>query len=143
MLRNHNPKGLEILYNNYSSALYGIIHRIIKDDVIAEDVLQEIFIKIWNNINQYDKEKGRLFTWLIYICRNVTIDKLHSKEFINQTKNQDITKTSTSSYKMIVESFNLDTIGIKDLVLNFNPEYRTIINLLFLKAIHSQKLQKH
>ena len=93
LLANRNMKGMEILYDNYSSALYGVIFRIIQKDEIAEDVLQDTFLKIWNNFPQYDAAKGRLFTWMINIGRNQAIDKVRSKDFVNQSKNQPIDKT--------------------------------------------------
>ena len=79
MLLAREAKGIEILYDNYSAALYGVIHRIIQNDEIAEDVLQETFLKIWNNFGQYDSVKGRLFSWMINIARNGAIDKIRSK----------------------------------------------------------------
>ncbi|HNP49634.1 MAG TPA: sigma-70 family RNA polymerase sigma factor, partial [Bacteroidia bacterium] len=82
LLSNREEKGIEILYDNYSAALYGVIHRIVQQDEIAEDVLQETFLKIWNNFGQYDSAKGRLFSWMINIARNASIDKVRSKEFV-------------------------------------------------------------
>ena len=55
LLVNRDKRGIEILYDNYSSALYGVIHRIVQNDEIAEDVLQETFLKIWNNFTQFCK----------------------------------------------------------------------------------------
>lgn len=127
------PKALEILYDNYSSAMYGVILRITQNEAIAEDVLQETFIKIWKNFHQYDSTKGRLFTWMVNICRNLSIDKIRSKDFTNQNKNQPIEKIvfSMSSFE---PSFNPDTIGIKEIVKNLEPEYRVIIDLLFFEG---------
>src|SRR5258706_16371816 len=68
-----------ILYDNYSSTLYGIVLKIVGSAEVAEDVLQERFVKIWKNISFYDKTKGRLFTWLLNITRKTAIDKLRAK----------------------------------------------------------------
>ena len=132
-LTNRDTKGLEILYDNYSSAMYGVILRIIQNDEIAEDLLQEAFIKIWNNFMQYDAGKGRLFTWMINICRNLAIDKLRSKDFVNHNKNQSI-ENSVSGIVNIMSSYNPDTIGIKEIVRKLEPDYRTIIDLLFFEG---------
>jgi len=58
LLVNRDKRGIEILYDNYSSALYGVINRIVQNDEVAEDVLQEAFLKIWKNFPQYDSAKG-------------------------------------------------------------------------------------
>ncbi len=62
-------------YDRYSSALYGVIFRIVKAEDEAEDVLQEALVKIWHSFASYDATKGRLFTWVVNICRNLSIDK--------------------------------------------------------------------
>lgn len=125
-------RGIEILYDNYSAALYGVIQRIVGNDEIAEEVLQETFLKIWNNFGQYDSAKGRLFTWMVNICRNLSIDKVRSKEFVNQSKNQSIDNVvSLLDYK---SSYDPDLIGVRDIVKKLEPEYRLIIDLLFFQG---------
>ena len=134
LLVGRDTKALEILYDNYSAAMYGVIHRIIQNDKIAEDVLQEAFVKIWNNFLQYDSAKGRLFTWMVNICRNLSIDKVRSKDYSNQYKNQTIEKTVSFDSSLITASYNPDTIGIKEIVRKLDPEYRIIIDLLFFEG---------
>ena len=56
----------------------------------AEDVLQEVYIKVWNSFDMFDAAKGRLYTWLSNMARNLAIDKIRSKDFRNQSQNQDI-----------------------------------------------------
>ena len=127
-------KGIEILYDNYSSALYGVIFRIIQNDEIAEDVLQDTFLKIWNNFPQYDAAKGRLFTWMVNIARNQSIDKVRSKDFVNQSKNQPIDKTVSFVDMNKSTSYNPDTIGLKEMVKKLDVEYRQIIDLIFFEG---------
>ena len=74
-IRNKENVGAEALYEMYSSSLYGVIYRIIQHEEIAEDLLQDTFIRIWNSFSSYDSTKGRLFTWMVNIARNISIDK--------------------------------------------------------------------
>ncbi|MEZ4686753.1 MAG: sigma-70 family RNA polymerase sigma factor [Bacteroidia bacterium] len=67
-----------MLYDQYGAALYGVILKVVKSDSMAEDVLQESFVKIWNKIDQYDEKKGRFFTWILNIARNTAIDHWRS-----------------------------------------------------------------
>ena len=83
LLKERNVHSFNYLYDNYSAALYGVIVRIVifKDD--ADEVLQDVFVKIWNSSAQYDAAKGTLYTWMLNIARNSAIDKLKSKNFQN------------------------------------------------------------
>src|SRR4051812_22826303 len=131
MLSEKNTKGMEILYDNYSAALYGVIFRIVGKDEIAEDLLQETFLRIWNNFSKYDSTKGRLFTWMVNIARNIALDKVRSKDYLNQSKNQSLTDTVSFSELAYEAPYNPEIIGVKEMVRKLEPEYKEIIDLLF------------
>ena len=92
-LKDRDKIAIQALYDMYSGALLGVIFRIVQHSEVAEDLLQDTFIKIWHSADSYDSSKGRLFTWMINIARNLSIDKLRSKDFRNASKNQDIENT--------------------------------------------------
>ncbi len=48
---------------------------------MAQEVTNDVFVKIWNNSETYDESKGRFFTWVLNIARNAAIDVLRSKSF--------------------------------------------------------------
>ncbi len=131
MLKNRDEMGLRLLYDHYSSALYGVILRIVIDRETAEDVLQESFIKIWNNSESYDAEKGRLYTWLLNIARNTAIDKTRSKNFRNEGKVQSIEDFVYSVDKQHNTSTATDFIGLRKFVDALKPEQRELIDLLY------------
>ena len=79
LLKSRQQPAFGYLYDNYSAALYAVVLAIVPDKEIANDVLQEAFIKIWRQIDSYDAAKGRLFTWMIHIARNASIDMVRSK----------------------------------------------------------------
>lgn len=58
----------EELYSCYAGALYGVICRKVNDRRSAERILQSVFIKIWQNMGEYDDTRDRLFTWMLTIC---------------------------------------------------------------------------
>ena len=78
-LKAKDKKAFENLYDKYSGALFNIILRIVNNQVIAEDVLQESFVKIWKNIDKYDEDKSTIFTWMLNISRNTAIDATRKK----------------------------------------------------------------
>src|SRR5882724_2390235 len=75
-LKAHSHQAFATLYDNYSGAMLGVINTIVNNIDDAENLLQDSFVKVWKNINQYDSDKGRLFTWLITICRNTALNFL-------------------------------------------------------------------
>src|SRR6186713_2045787 len=78
------------LYDMYSKSLFSVIHVLIKNREESEDVLQEVFVKIWKNIDSYNESKGRFFTWVLNIARNAAIDKLRSKDHNKNLKNLSV-----------------------------------------------------
>lgn len=134
LLYKQDPKGVEILYDNYSSALYGVIMRIVQTEEIAEDVLQESFVKIWKNFSQYDSSKGKLFTWIVNVARNMAIDKVRSKDFMNSAKNQAIDNIVSFVDLNTNHSYNPDHIGVKELINKLSDDQKVIIDLLYFKG---------
>lgn len=70
----------ERLYAATSSKLFGIILRITRDRALAEDVLQETFVRIWRNASRYEAASGRPVTWMASIARNASIDAVRQRQ---------------------------------------------------------------
>lgn len=126
--------GAEALYSMYSSSLMGVISRIIIDTEIAEDVLQETLVKIWNSISQYSTTKGRLFTWMVHIARNMAIDKVRSKDYRNHAKNQDLDNLVNTYVTQRNVTNKPEHLGIKELVTKLKPDQYKIVDLIYFKG---------
>lgn len=130
------------LYDQYSGAIMGVIFRLLNDQQLAEDVLQEAFVKFWNNIQQYDAGKGRLFTWMINIARNLAIDTLRSKGF---KKQQQISKDENSVvnyHDPHQHSEKFDKIGLQKQVSQLKPEYKTLIDLAYYYGYTQEEISQ-
>jgi RNA polymerase sigma factor (sigma-70 family) len=133
-LRNRENIAAEALYDMYSASLFGVISRIVVDTATAEDVLQDTFVKIWNSFSSYSAEKGRLFTWMVNIARNLSIDKIRSKDFKNQNKNQELENNVTFIDEQRNTVYKPELLGIKDLVETLKPEQKSILDLVYFKG---------
>ena len=133
-LRNREKIAVEALYDMYSSSLYGVISRIVIDTATAEDVLQDTFVKIWNSFSSYSADKGRLFTWMVNIARNLAIDKIRSRDFKNQGKNQELENNVTFIDEQRNTVYKPELLGIKDLVETLKPEQKSILDLVYFKG---------
>jgi RNA polymerase sigma-70 factor (ECF subfamily) len=133
-LQQQKKIGADALYEMYSASLMGIVSRVIPDKEIAEDVLQEALIKIWNSIQQYDPTKGRLFTWMVNVSRNLAIDKVRSKDYRNHSKNQDLENHVNLIDEQRSSVYKPELLGIKDLLLKLRPEQQVIVDMIYFKG---------
>ncbi|MBD3748238.1 MAG: sigma-70 family RNA polymerase sigma factor [Sphingobacteriales bacterium] len=126
--------GADALYEMYSGSLMGIVSRVISDTEIAQDVLQEALVKIWNSIQQYDASKGRLFTWMVNVTRNLAIDKVRSKDFRNHSKNQDLENHVNTIDELRNSVYKPELLGVKDLLEKLKPEQKIIVDMIYFKG---------
>ncbi len=134
MIKNRNQQAFAYLYDNYSKAIFGVIHNIVANTEEAEDVLQNTFVKIWNNFDSYDTTKGRLYTWMLNIARNMAIDCTRSKYEKNKHKIQNSTDDVYVLNNVYADVNTTDTIGLKAVVNNLKEDYKTIIQLAYYKG---------
>lgn len=137
-LKSGDSKALTELYDRYSAALYGIISRIVIYDEIAQDILQETFVKAWKNISQYDASKGRLFTWLANIARHSSIDYQRSKHHRQESCGEKL-EDNLSNLEPVHQP-NPDLIGLATLVGLLDCKYSLLIELIYFRGFSHQEV---
>jgi len=142
LLLKQNDQAFSYLYDNYSPALFGIINQIIADKDIAADVLQDVFINIWKKISSYDDRKGRLFTWMLNIARNAAIDKIRSRPYQDNLKNQPLTENVNSVTANIVVNTQMNDVGLKRQVNKLKEDYRVLIDLSYFQGFTHEEISK-
>lgn len=143
LLKIRDAAGLEYLYDHYSKALYNIIFQVVQNEEYTEDVLQEVYIKVWNSFDMFDAAKGRLYTWLSNMARNLAIDKIRSKDFRNHSQNQDIENSVNAIDVRLNNKLNPENIGVKDLVQKLRPEYKELIELIYFNGYTHAEVAEH
>lgn len=83
------------IYSRFSQVTYNLALRILKDKEDAEEVVQEIFLQIWNKAYSYDPGRGAVSTWVVNIARSRSIDKLRTVGYRN--KNVEINEEKVNS----------------------------------------------
>lgn len=73
-LQNRDPQALAELYDRYGRMVYSLIVRMVEDRAIAEDLVQETFLRVWNRVAGFDSEQGAVGPWLMAVARNRAID---------------------------------------------------------------------
>ncbi len=136
-----SQEGFRILYDNFSAVLYGVIERIVVDEEQAEDVLQEAFVKIWKNFAAYSPEKGRLFTWMMNISRNLAIDHIQNKQ-VKVSKNIQSLELFVGTEKGSVRMEQLEFIGIETALNNLKPEQLRMIQLSYFQGYTQEEISE-
>ena len=142
LLKQQSRDAFNYLYKNYSAVLYGVILKVISDQETSNDVLQEVFVKIWTNIGQYNAQKGRIYTWMINIARNAAIDKLRSKGEIMKGKIHSDGAIVDNLQEGFLTEQATDTIGLRKMVANLKPEHEVIVSLAYFKGFTLDEISK-
>lgn len=106
----------EQLYKLTSSQLFGVLRRILKTDALAEEALQDTYVKIWNNAERYQSAKSAPRTWLVSIARNQAIDVLRKRR-------------SREDVELNLDSANIDTMPDREQPLDQQLESSQLLSL--------------
>jgi len=105
-VRRQEPEALSHLYDRYSGVLKALIMRIIHNETESEDLLQEIFMEIWNHSQNYSQDRGKALGWMVTLTRRRSIDRLRKR----------------MSYARVEERFQLETEKQPDAWINNSVE---------------------
>lgn len=129
--KNNDAKAQMQLYDLYCDAMYTVALRYVKDSFIAEDVMQEAFIKAFKNIDSY-KEGVAFGAWLKRIVINQSIDYLKKKKLELVSINEEITTVADD------DDWNVaSTISYQDIVnciQQLKEKYRVVLTLFLLEG---------
>jgi RNA polymerase sigma-70 factor, ECF subfamily len=134
LIKTKNERGFNILYDKYCSALYGILIKFVRRTDVADELLQDVFVKIWKHIDTFDPARGTLFTWMLNIARNQGIDYLRSSRHQQQLLNVDNELFSLVADYADTNAFNSSVLEFKDLqnkAMQLDRKYVEVIDMIF------------
>lgn len=126
------------LYDRYSGLLVGLSRRILGSQEEAEDVLQEVFVQVWNQAKRYDRSRSSVSTWLVLITRSRSIDRLRTKQVVARTAQsayEEDPKLDTSPEGMGNVLDRERRLRLRDELSKLPDEQRQIIELSFFKGM--------
>ena len=136
LLQERNEKAISLLYDNYADTLYGVAFKVVKNEDLAQDVVQESIEKIWRKSDSYDPTKAKLFTWLFRITRNTAIDKLRS---IGTKSDKEIQIDVSDVYNLGEQSIRPEFIDVKENLDKIESKYRIVLEALFFEGMTQQE----
>ncbi|WP_426060895.1 RNA polymerase sigma factor [Hymenobacter sp. B1770] len=125
-----DERALGILHARYAASLLAVIRRLVRDEALAEDLLQEGLCKVWTGLASYDASRGRLFTWMARVCSNHAIDALRSQHHRFQKRTTPL-ETSVAQHAADPGSFNPEHLGVRTLLEDLKPQQREVMDLVY------------
>jgi len=136
LLQKGDKNALNLLYQNYSDSLYGVILKVTNNEELAQDALQETFVKVWKNSKKYDSKKAKLFTWLYRIAKNTAIDKLRS---FNNRFEKEVQIDKSNVYILPTSNLNQDVLDLREHVSRLEDKYQIVLKALFFEGMTQQE----
>lgn len=132
-LRRNDKSAFDALYRNYHLAVYRNIFRVTKNADIAEDILQEVYVRLWEKRKQFDPKQS-ISNWLFVISFNLSIDYCR-KKLREQTMHRELLlsdtpdKNPSDALRIVEDQYNLLEQAIKQLP----PQRRKVVKLCKLE----------
>jgi len=141
-LQGRDPQALAELYDRYGRTAYSVVLRIVRDKTIAEDLVQETFLRIWNRVHSIDPEKGAIGPWLLAIARNRAIDYLRS----SAGRERNSIELDEADHAPLYREMEADILfsdqarRVKAAMDKLAPNYRTVMELAYFEGLSQSEM---
>jgi len=130
----------EQLYSRYANILYATAMKFLKEDADAQDVVQDVFIQIWDKAKLYDPAKGKPLTWALTMTRNRSIDRIRAIQRRTRLRDDFEKETVVDESAGLREALSgVDASErsqiLRDAVGRLSPEQRKVIELAFFGGL--------
>lgn len=142
-LKNRDPEAMADLYDRYGRITYSLIYRIVRNAAMAEDLVQETFLRIWNRVHAFDEQKGALSPWVLTVARNRAIDYLRSVDGRRRESVFELEKMEESTLFSNLENdiMNMDRAQIlREAFLKLSENQRTVIELAYYEGLSQSEM---
>jgi RNA polymerase sigma-70 factor (ECF subfamily) len=140
---------METLYEHYGHNLYGLAYRMIADHQVAEDLVQEAFIAVWQRAGSYSPQRGTVRDWLFSILHHRTIDYIRStrhRPILDGAMWEEIEQDEQAALPDVWEKAwqNLEAERVRIALLKLLPEQRMVIELAYFQGwTHTEIAKTH
>ncbi|MEM1204093.1 MAG: sigma-70 family RNA polymerase sigma factor [Acidobacteriota bacterium] len=131
------------LYDRYAGLLLALSRRVLNDVSEAEEILQEVFLQVWNQAGRYDRSRSSVSTWLVLITRSRSIDRLRSrqvKERTVETLKQEKPRSHTSPEGASSVLLDQRRKRLKEELSALPPEQRQVLELAFFAGMTQSEI---
>ncbi len=144
-IANQEVAAFSELYELHSPKLFGLAIKILKDQTLAKDVLQEVFLTIWKKANQFDRQRGNPLGWMMILCRNRCIDALRRTEKNKQRSavlDENYFLTTDKDSPLEIADHNEMRALLQKSLSDLPSEQRTLIELSYFEGFSQSEISK-
>jgi len=142
-LKRREPQAMADLYDRYGRLAYSVILRIVRDSEMAEDLVQETFIRIWSRAQAFDSKKGALGPWLLAVARNRAIDYLRSVDGRMARSSYELVEMENPALFANLESQVIasdQASRIREALSKLNASQRNVIELAYFDGLSETEM---
>ena len=148
-IQSGDADALSQLYDRYNGIVKALILRIIRNDTEADDLLQEVFMEIWNQAKNFSAEKGKPLGWMVTLTRRRAIDALRKKQAYNRAEERLQAEPEQQPLAWVQNTTEMeiragDTRVLMAKVINSLPEaQQQVIELAFFQGMSQREIASH
>lgn len=141
-----DTEALEEVYDRYERAVYAFAYRIVHDTMAAEEVVQELFMRVWNHAERYDRGQGKLSTWMFTIARNIAVDMLRRKssraaaDAVGDEVLQVLPDTGTDVEQEV--TMNWERERIREAMMELREEQQQVIESIYFQGLTQHEVSE-
>ena len=142
-LRRRDPEALGELYDRYGRLIYSLILRIVANQAIAEELVQESFLRVWNRSEGFQEERGSLGPWVLTIARNQALDYVRSLEGRSSKRSVSVDDTEPPVAMNAAEERILDGIQLKKVrvaIERLSANHRLVIEMAYFEGLSQTEM---
>jgi RNA polymerase sigma-70 factor (ECF subfamily) len=119
-------------YRRHAGAVYGLARRVVRDTGTAEEVVQEVFLRLWTTPERFDPERGSLRSWLLALAHSRSIDRLRSDGARRLREERDARRTASAGYDVEREAWDLAVADrVSEVMGGLPPAEREALELAY------------
>jgi RNA polymerase sigma-70 factor (ECF subfamily) len=148
-IQEKKPEALAALYDRYSGVLKALIMRIIHNDAEADDLLQEIYMEVWNHAQNYSSEKGKPLGWMVTLTRRRSIDRLRKRQSYARAEERLQLETEQQPDAWVHNTVDVDLEMsdmrqvLEKIISGLPPAQQQAIELAFFKGMSQREIAAH
>jgi RNA polymerase sigma-70 factor (ECF subfamily) len=143
-IRLRDGEALLLIYRRYRLRVFALILRILKDRPLAEEVLQDVFQRLWDHPEKYDPAKGYLLAWLLTVARNISLDhrRKESRRAVHHVHSDEAYQFEPHS--AMDPSLAPETVqSLRQVLDTLPPDQKIVLELSYYEGLTHPELADH